>query len=236
MESSNNPNTNSNNHLNLNKSISGDKASQEKYLQEVTHDKLDANFCELDNTTNNIFDLQKSIGQNIPKRAYNKLIHWGKQNEILMKKTYEHDAKLIDEDLSSDSPVVNPELDKKTLAFDNGSFNHQSYLVQKGDEHLEKSGAKQHASPQTLQDYFVSLSKRNWLMAERTELTKTRNFELDRIINQTQEPILQGQNIPSETSQGSQAQQAESSKRPTSLIDDYANVSEELPDYTGGDD
>lgn len=155
------------------------------------------------------------------------------KSNLTKEDAYAYSGKAMELENERDGDVVDPRVDKDILNKDNAFIEKQSVNVEKADSILKNSEAKplENNSSRDLDEYKDVLQERDQLLEERKTLTKKRELELETLIEQdNKERDTKKQKI--EESQ----EQAENQKKTGSLIDDYADTSQELPDYTGGDD
>lgn len=216
------------------------------------HDKLTDNFNKIKETTNDVLEHQKKLASDLSPTEKSNLESEIQKYQKNMEKLSNISDRIENWVENNPDPYYEDhypaEADKLTLDAENETIDKQRDSINSVDKILEYSKTKPFDSKPSkdLQEYKNSLEKWNELRKEREPIKKERYEEIeetmktDNLRKREWEEIEQSENqenkdtlendIPESSTQQS------NKKAKTSLIDDFADTSTELPDYTGGDD
>jgi hypothetical protein len=218
--------------LDKGKARQDDSTDTEDEVLDETHDQLEENLNDLQAITQDIFEVQKKLGSGMSETEKSDLVSEKLKSNLYKEDTYDYSSNAMKLENERDDDVIDPKVDKDILNVDN-TLGKQSACVEKADSILKNSEAKplENNSSGNLEKYKDVLQERDQLLEQRKVLTRKRELELETFIEQdNMERDTKKQKI--DESQG----QAENQKNTGSIIDDYADLSQELADYTGGDD
>merc|ERR1712000_504810 len=92
----------------------------------------------------------------------------------------------------SGGKTLAPVIEKETIANDNAVINNEDRLIKEMDKKLEDNSFKPYDNEMSQgfkRDVEINLKRRSELMAEREEYLRTRNLELEEIINKENRPL-----------------------------------------------
>lgn len=215
--------------------------------------KLTENFHEIRIANNNVQGIQKLMGLNMNPTEQSNLESERQESRSILENLSKY-AKTLNNwqtNLLGSTKKVLGLAEKKKLDSENIAIYKLKECSDRAHKILENSQVKPLESDSTkqyLEKYSENINRRDTAAQERLPLLTERLAELNEIIKkdelkkrkrdelQEQQPENQGdQNTLVDNTSESSTQQSNKKAR-TSLLDDYADTSQELPDYTGGDD
>ena len=180
------PNTTNNKTNDTNNKTNDTNNTQET---ELVQEKLKNNLEELHRSAQAIFRDYTSIG-------------WYGGRDLHMDMTVEHvkhndfqkekSDKNADLEKVSGGKTLAPVIEKETIANDNAVINNEDRLIKEMDKKLEDNSFKPYDNEMSQgfkRDVEINLKRRSELMAEREEYLRTRNLELEEIINKENRPL-----------------------------------------------
>jgi len=234
-----------------------DTDSDTESLDSTLDNKLTDNFDKIRKANNNVLGLQKILGLGMSETEQIKLESERQISKNLLENLYKYAKHLNNWQTNLTGPTnkVLGKVDKAILDSENVAINKLKECSDRAHEILENSEVKPlhpryltKEHQKNLQKYSDYRNERDIAAQERYPLVTERLAELKEIIKnddlkkrkrdelQEQQPENQVNqdtlvdNIPESSTQQS------NKKARTSLLDDYADPSQEFPDYTGGDD
>jgi len=218
------------------------------------HDKLKDNLNKIQETTNDIFEVQKKLASDLSPTEKSNLdseIQRNQNNLEVLSNFYDKIENWVESNPDPYYADKYPgEADKLILDAENELINIQKDCIMSRDKILENSESKPFDSKPSkdLQEYKNTIEKWNELWTERKPMEKERDAQIEESIAWDNSKKREWEEIEQQQSenQGNKdtlvndipesSTQQSNKKAKTSLIDDFADPSTELPDYTGGDD
>ncbi len=216
------------------------------------HEQLDENFRKLQDATKDVIHYQECVALSFTAPEFTRVKEKQDKNLSLLKDALQYSEDKSDQDKGK--VIFDPETDKKILANDNAIIKEQSACIRDADNLLRDNPSKPFEN-ETVKVWFdeinESLEKREQLLKEREKLTELREWQLEETIKENrleeqeapQEQVPQEEGSQEEASQGEAPQQqvpqqqgGNKKRKYESIVDEYADVSQEPTDYTGGDD
>lgn len=216
--------------------------------REDFHGQIAMNYNKMQEKTTDILNTQVFLGRNMSSNEFSCIRSYQQKSEDSFNEAFEYEHKLMDKQDDNGKGTVDPEADKKVIDSDSATIEKQSSYIKQMDSILRNSNVRPLEDSQSknlVSNYNLSLQELEQLKSERKILIEKREWQIQGTIEENkleEQERLKETKFLEETRKrkGDELQEQDNDQKTKkikdSLIDTYADVSQEPVDYTAGDD
>ena len=191
--------------------LTGNSDEEKSRILDELNNKGDDNFNEVLKKSEEVVKLQKTLAQIYNTEHKSQIINEHDNLELKTKNMWKETSSIINKDENTGSEHVSVKADKALINTESTYLSYQSLHIDNADTIIKNSPRNSTIAQSFLETYHKKLEERDKLIDIQRSVRIEQLSKLDEVKE------YDGDSKPS-------------------LLDEYADVSTEAPDYTGGDD